>query len=44
MGTFYYKMTNYPKAIYYYEKSLRISNELLGEENVQTATIYNNLG
>ena len=38
-----YYVAEYKKAEVWYEKSLRISEKVLGEEHPNTATIYNNL-
>lgn len=40
----YNDMSDYPKALEYDEKSLSMRLKLLGEENVDTATIYNYMG
>lgn len=37
-------MGNYPKALEFYEKSLKIRVKLLGEKHLNTATSYNNMG
>jgi hypothetical protein len=37
-------MNEYTKALEYCEKSLNIRRKLLGEEHVDTATSYNNMG
>ncbi len=37
-------MSKYTKALEYYEKSLKIRLKLLGEEHVDTAANYNNIG
>ncbi len=37
-------MSEYPKALEYFEKSLKIKQKLLGEEYLATAASYNNMG
>jgi hypothetical protein len=37
-------MNKYPKALEFSEKSLKIRLKLLGEDHLDTATTYNNLG
>ncbi len=44
IGRGYQEMSDYKKALEYYEKSLKIKLKLLGEEHVSTATTYNNMG
>ncbi len=44
MGLVYDSMSDYTKSLEYYEKDLKITLKLLGEEHVDTATSYNNMG
>ncbi len=44
MGLVHDSMSDYTKALEYYEKDLKITLKLLGEEHVDTATSYNNMG
>ncbi len=37
-------MSKFIEALEYYEKSLKISIKILGENDLNTATIYSNMG
>ena len=39
-----YRQGDYPKAIGYYQQSISIKEQILGTEDLNTATSYNNLG
>jgi hypothetical protein len=44
MGYVYMNMSNYPLALEYFEKSLKIRCNRLGEEHEDTAASFNSMG
>ncbi len=44
MGLIYGQMSKYSIALEYYEKSLKIRLKILGENNLDTATSFHNIG
>lgn len=44
LGVCFYCLGDYPKALEYYEKSLEISEKILGEDHPSTSSSYNNIG